>query len=177
MAYIILDRDGVINHDSDAYIKSPDEWCLIAGSDTAIKKLNDLGFIILLATNQSGIARGYYSLDTLADIHKKMHSAIESVGGKITKVYFCPHGPDDGCDCRKPKTGLVDQARVDYPNLGNVFFVGDSLGDLQSAKTAGCKPILVKTGKGGATLKKGLGVELAQTPVFDDLLAFANSLI
>ena len=176
MPYIILDRDGVINHDSADYIKSAEEWVLLSGSDTAIKKLNDLGYTVLVATNQSGISRGYYSLSTLAAIHKKMHNTIEAVGGKITQVYFCPHGPDEGCSCRKPAIGLIEQARADYPDLGVAWFVGDSLRDLQSAQKGGCKPALVKTGNGLKTLGKGFSSGLESTPVFESLADFSDSL-
>lgn len=174
MPYIILDRDGVINQDSDDYVKSEEEWMLIPESDIAISKMNNLGFTVLVSTNQSGVARGYYSLQTLDAMHQKMNRIVEQAGGEIQKTYFCPHGPDDGCDCRKPKTGMIDQARSDFPDLGNPWFVGDSLRDLQCARDSSCQPILVKTGKGERTLEKGLDPDLKDTPVFDNLNAFAD---
>ena len=176
MKLIILDRDGVINFDSDDYIKSVDEWQPIPGSIEAIAKLSLNDYRVVVATNQSGLARGFFDLDTLAQIHEKMHLLVNDVGGVIEAVFFCPHGPDDGCDCRKPKTGLLrdisDRLRVD---LKDVPAVGDSLRDLQAADAVGARPILVCTGKGARTLEKlGKNVDYE---VYADLAAFVDALL
>ncbi len=152
MNTIILDRDGVINQDSDAYIKSADEWIEIPGSLEAIARLNRAGYQVLVATNQSGLARGLFDLETLSAIHHKMKSALMQHGGELNGIYFCPHGPDDHCGCRKPKPGLLLQIAADKGiNLGQAIMVGDSLRDLQAAQAAGSKPVLVLTGKGRKT--------------------------
>ncbi len=150
---IILDRDGVINLDSDDYIKSPDEWIPISGSLQAIARLNKAGYKVAIATNQSGIARGYYSLETLSQMHQKMDNLLAEVGGRIDTIAFCPHGPDDGCSCRKPKPGMLLEIAKHYsiqPEL--VTFVGDTATDNKAAEVANMQFVLVKTGKGKATL-------------------------
>ena len=154
MSFIILDRDGVINYDSDEYIKSPDEWHPIPGSLEAIAQLNRVGFRVLVATNQSGVARGYYDLEMLQLIHEKFLRELASVGGYIDEIFFCPHHPDEGCDCRKPKPGMIQQMLQKYSfNLQQTFFIGDSYSDIEMARSVGCKPILVLTGKGQKTLE------------------------
>lgn len=141
---IILDRDGIINHDSYEYIKSPDEWHAISGSLEAIAALNRAGFYVMIATNQSGVARGYYTVETLDLIHEKMQAELASVGGHIEEIFFCPHLPTDNCTCRKPKPGLLLQIQKKYAvDLSTVFFIGDKLTDVQAARSAGCKPLLV----------------------------------
>ncbi len=153
MTTIILDRDGVINQDSDAYIKTPDEWMPIPGSLEAIARLSKAGCQIVVATNQSGVARGLLDIETLHAIHRKMESNIKEHGGRLTGIYYCPHGPDDGCFCRKPKPGLLQQIGQDLKiDLPSAIVIGDSLRDLQAAATVGAKPILVLTGKGKQTL-------------------------
>src|SRR5690606_15356620 len=130
MRLVILDRDGVINEDSDAYIKSPDEWIPIPGSLEAIARLNRAEYRVVVASNQSGLARGLFDADTLSRIHEKMHRALADVGGAVDAVFFCPHGPDDECDCRKPRPGLLqDIARRLNVSLRGVPAVGDSLRD------------------------------------------------
>ncbi|HKK13856.1 MAG TPA: D-glycero-beta-D-manno-heptose 1,7-bisphosphate 7-phosphatase [Gammaproteobacteria bacterium] len=176
MHLIILDRDGVINEDSESYIKSPSEWIPIAGSLEAIARLNHAGYHVAVLTNQSGIARGLYDLDTLMRIHDKMHHAAAAVGGSIDAVLFCPHGPDEGCSCRKPKPGLFQElgARLHIP-LTEVPAVGDSMRDLEAAQSAGARPILVRTGKGRETeaaLEPGHGIA-----VYDDLAAATDALL
>lgn len=176
MKLIILDRDGVINEDSDDYIKSPAEWIPIPGSLEAIKRLCDGGYTIAIATNQSGIARGYFDLEILSSIHEKMLSLVSKLGGKIDKIFFCPHGPTDGCDCRKPKPGLFQQIYdyYGYP-LHRVPSVGDSLRDLEAAMQVGCQPILVLTGKGSITVMK---IDPSSNiPVFPDLASAVDSLL
>lgn len=151
---ILLDRDGVINFDSDEYIKSPDEWQAIPGSLEAIAQLNRCGYQVLVVTNQSGIARGYYDLATLDLIHEKLTEELAAVGGHIEAFYFCPHHPKDKCHCRKPQPGMLHKIREKYAlDFKDVFFIGDSLTDMQVALEVGCKPILVLTGNGKKTLE------------------------
>lgn len=175
MKLIILDRDGVINDDSPDYIKSVDEWRPLAGSLEAIARLNRAGYRIVIATNQSGIARGLYDLKALHAMHRKLDALLLPLHGRIDAVFFCPHAPQDDCACRKPKTGLFDQItqrlRVD---ITKAIAVGDSLRDIQAALAAGAKPVLVRTGKGEETLRSGLLP--AGVCVFDDLAAFAAHL-
>lgn len=156
MKLIILDRDGVINHDSDAFIKSPDEWVPIPGSLQAIARLNQAGYRVVVATNQSGIGRKLFDMTTLNAIHQKMHTAAQQVGATIDAVFFCPHMADDNCDCRKPKPGMLQEIARRYElNLKGVHTIGDSLRDLQSGFVVGCIPHLVLTGKGRKTQEKG----------------------
>ncbi|MBU1190948.1 MAG: D-glycero-beta-D-manno-heptose 1,7-bisphosphate 7-phosphatase [Gammaproteobacteria bacterium] len=178
MRLVILDRDGVINEDSDAYIKSPEEWIPIPGSLEAIARLNRADYKVVVASNQSGLARGLFDFDTLNRIHEKMHRALAEVGGSIDAIFFCPHGPDDKCACRKPKIGLFhDIARRMGVSLRGVPAIGDSLRDLQAAESVGAQPILVLTGKGQQTLKQ-LGPESESgIPVFDNLAASIDCLL
>ncbi len=151
--YVLLDRDGVINQDSDDFIKSPEEWLPIEGSLEAIALLNEHGYKVVVITNQSGLARGLFDAATLEKIHAKMQRMAEEKGGKIDAIYFCPHGPDDGCNCRKPKPGLLEAFAADnHVSLSGIAVIGDSLRDLQAAQAVGASPILVKTGKGQKTL-------------------------
>jgi D-glycero-D-manno-heptose 1,7-bisphosphate phosphatase len=169
---IILDRDGVVNHDSPHYIKSIWEWRPIPGSLEAITRLNQAGYRVVIATNQSGIARGLFNAHTVEIIHRHMDALLAPLSGRIAAFYVCPHGPDDGCACRKPRTGLFEQiAKAEGADLKDVPAVGDSLRDIEAALAAGAKPVLVRTGKGAETLASGKlprGVS-----VFDDLAAFA----
>lgn len=176
MKLIILDRDGVINEDSAQYIKSPSEWKPIPGSLEAIARLHHAGWRVVVATNQSGIARHLFDLDSLARIHKAMHQCIMESGGLIDAVFFCPHGPDDDCDCRKPRPGMFyDIAERLRVSLENVPAIGDSLRDIKAARSAGALPILVKTGKGLTTVNNPeLGPDV---PVFDDLYSAVDSLL
>ncbi len=178
MTIVVLDRDGVINHDSDDYIKSPDEFTLIEGSLEAIAKLSKNGFRLAVATNQSGLARGLFDEFQLAQIHQKLLSLVEEQGGFIEGIFFCPHGPDDGCDCRKPRTGLLQQIEKELGEpLQDAVFIGDSIRDLEAAQAYGCKPVLVRTGNGAAT-EQGLDRWIhGPVPVFDSLLDFANKLV
>ncbi len=179
---IILDRDGVINQDSDDYVKSLEEWIPLAGSCEAIADLSKAGYTIAIATNQSGLARGYFTVDDLDAMHDRLNSLVEAAGGKIATIKYCPHGPDDGCDCRKPLPGLVDQIEQELGiSAGGAFFIGDSLRDLQAGLTKGCKPVLVMTGKGEKTLLKMLTTEveaeIKQAPVYTDLAHFARRIL
>ncbi len=171
MKLVILDRDGVINYDSDEYIKSPDEFIPLPGSLEAIARLNQAGYTVVVATNQSGIARGYFSEDTLKKMHAKLEKLLAQLGGKIDAIYYCPHGPDDHCDCRKPEPGLLKQILQKYKaDVSHLPVIGDSLRDLKSALAVGAQPILVKTGKGERTIAK-LAQEpgLKNVPIFTDL--------
>ena len=155
MKLVILDRDGVINQDSANFIKNPNEWIAIPGSLEAIALLNQSGFRVALATNQSGIARGLFDMATLNAIHDKMHRALALVGGRIDALFYCPHAADDNCSCRKPKPGMIeDIGRRFSVDLHEVFGVGDSLRDLQAFATAGCKPILVCLARGKKRSRK-----------------------
>jgi len=170
---IILDRDGVINHDSDLYIKSPEEWQPIEGSLEAIARLHQSGIKVVVATNQSGIARGLYDEATLAQIHDKMNHLIAEAGGELAGIFYCPHGPDDGCDCRKPLPGLVHQIQEAFAvDAHNVPFIGDSVRDLMAAEASDCQPVLVKSGKGERSIASGkVGSHI---PIFDDLARFVD---
>ncbi|MGE8392499.1 D-glycero-beta-D-manno-heptose 1,7-bisphosphate 7-phosphatase [Pseudomonas sp. BIGb0427] len=175
MKLLILDRDGVINQDSDAYIKSLDEWIPIPGSIEAIAQLSKAGWTVAVATNQSGIARGYYDLPTLEAMHAQLRTLVAEQGGEVGLIVYCPHGPDEGCACRKPKPGMLTTIAAHYGvNLTGVWFVGDSKGDLEAALAVDAQPVLVKTGKGEKTLSKGIP---ENTLIFDDLAAIARELI
>lgn len=176
MQLVILDRDGVINEDSDDYIKSPEEWQPIPGSLAAIARLHRAGWRVIVATNQSGVARGLFSFDTLIRIHEKMYRAVNNAGGQIDAVFFCPHVPDDNCQCRKPRPGLLlDIASRLQIDLSGVPAIGDSLRDMQAARAAGATPLLVSTGKGTATLGHP-GLDPA-VPVFRDLAGAVDALL
>jgi len=174
---VILDRDGVINHDSDDYVKSLDEWVPYPTAIEAIARLSRAGWTVAIATNQSGIARGYYSESVLESMHERLRVLVNRAGGEIAHIAYCPHGPDDGCDCRKPRTGLLEQLRqaLDLESLAGSWMVGDSLRDLQAGEPMGCRPVLVRTGKGRRTEAKGEG--LARAMIFDDLAAFVEWLL
>jgi D-glycero-D-manno-heptose 1,7-bisphosphate phosphatase len=165
--YILLDRDGVINHDSDVFIKSPDQWIPIEGSLEAIALLNAHGYQVIVVTNQSGIARGLFDEIMLEKIHAKMRQLVSEKGGHITAIYYCPHGTDSECECRKPKAGLLKAFAADFhADLTTIAVIGDSLRDLQAADAVGAQPILVKTGKGKKTLIENPNLNI---PVFENL--------
>jgi D-glycero-D-manno-heptose 1,7-bisphosphate phosphatase len=172
----ILDRDGVINHDSDQYIKSPAEWRPIAGSIEAIARLHQGGFRIAVATNQSGIGRGLFDMATLNAINDKMMEMVFRQGGRIDALFFCPHTAAENCGCRKPRTGMLEAiAERFHTELKGVPVVGDSLKDLQAAEAVGAQPILVLTGKGLRTREEG-GIP-RKTLVFDSLAEATRHLI
>lgn len=172
---VILDRDGVINEDSDNYIKSLDEWKPYPQAIEAIRRLTSHGWTVAVATNQSGIARGYYDEATLAQMHDRLMELVRSAGGSIAHIAYCPHGPDDGCTCRKPETGLLEaiQHALKLESLEGAWMVGDSLRDLQAGMAMGCHPALVRTGKGKQTEAR---YRLDKVLVVDDLAAFADYL-
>ena len=177
MKLIILDRDGVINQDSDSFIKTVDEFIPLPGSVEAIAKLKHAGYKVFIATNQSGIFRGFYDVTTLNAMHKKLASLLQQHDAEIDGVEFCPHGPDDNCDCRKPKPGmyLAIAKQVGLTDYSNIIVVGDSLRDLQAAQAINAKPHLVRTGKGERTIQKGEGLEAI--PVYNDLADFVTQLL
>ncbi|MDO8298902.1 D-glycero-beta-D-manno-heptose 1,7-bisphosphate 7-phosphatase [Lacisediminimonas sp.] len=176
MKLIILDRDGVINFDSDDYIKSPREWVPIPGSLEAIARLKQAGYRVVVSTNQSGVARGKFDMMTLNAIHQKMHQSAQKAGGEIDAIFFCPHAAMDDCDCRKPKAGMLHTiAHRLNVSLKGVPTVGDSLRDLQAGFVVGCTPYLVRTGKGEKTIEKG-GLPPG-TLTFDNLAAVVDHLL
>lgn len=175
MKLIILDRDGVINEDSDNFIKSPEEWIPITGSLEAIARLTLAGYLVVVATNQSGIARGLFDIETLNRIHQKMHQQAQEAGGVIQAVFFCPDVDMANPD-RKPNPGMLKKiAQRLKVSLKAVPVVGDSLRDLQAAQAAGAIPILVLTGNGRNTLNNC--TDLSNVLVFDDLTAVADALL
>lgn len=177
MKLVILDRDGVINEDSDEFIKSPEEWKPLPGSLEAIAKLTNAGYRVVVSTNQSGIARKLFDLPTLNAMHDKMHQLVAEHGGEIDAVFFCPHAPGDKCECRKPKPGMLEEiGRRLGTSLEGVPVIGDSLRDIESAKAVKAQPILVRTGKGTKTLYEA-GHELDDVPVYCDLAQAVNSLL
>lgn len=176
MATIILDRDGVINYDSEQYIKSPAELIAIPGSLDAIARLYQAGHRLVIATNQAGIARGLFDIEALITIHHKLERQISVLGGRIEAIFFCPHGPWENCNCRKPLPGMYYEiARCLSIRLEEVSCVGDSLRDIQAARAAGGKPILVLTGNGRITLAHS--EEMNGVMVYQDLLHFATDFL
>jgi len=182
MKTIILDRDGVINEDSDAFIKSVDEWKPVPCSLEAIARLCRNGYRIVVATNQSGVARGLFTIETLNQIHHHMLEQVRARGGMIEAVFFCPHGPDDDCPCRKPRTGMLREiAERMKIEISGIPVVGDSMRDLQAARDSGAVPVLVRTGKGRKTARalkrKDSPVPADEVMQFKDLAAFADALM
>ena len=172
---VILDRDGVINEDSDDYIKTAAEWVPIEGSLEAIARLNHAGILVVVATNQSGIGRGLFSLDELNRIHARCQQLLARVGGHLDGIFFCPHAPDAGCDCRKPAPGLLQSIEHRFGGgLTGVPVIGDSLRDLQAATAVNAQPILVRTGKGARTLARH---PVPGVPVFDDLAGAVTAIL
>jgi D-glycero-D-manno-heptose 1,7-bisphosphate phosphatase len=173
---IVLDRDGVINRDSDQFIKSPEEWRPIPGSLEAIARLNHAGFRVVVSTNQSGIGRGLFDMATLNAIHEKMHKALAQVGGRIDALFYCPHTADSICECRKPKPGMLKEIGVRFGiEMTGVPCVGDSVRDLEAAEAIGAQPLLVLTGKGENTLRAGKFPK--NTVIFPDLAFAASALL
>ncbi len=173
---VIVDRDGTLNIDSDDYVKSADEWSPYPNALHAIARLNHAGWHVVVVTNQSGLGRGLFDMATLNAMHEKMHRALAAVGAKVDAIFFCPHTPEDACQCRKPASGLFEQVRERYGRpLDGVPNVGDSLRDLQAGDALGCESHLVLTGKGEAFRDRPLSEHFpANTRVHEDLLAFAD---
>lgn len=173
---VILDRDGVINRESDAYIKSPAEWIPLPGSLLAIARLTKAGYTVVVASNQSGVGRGLFDLKALDAIHRRMQDAVAGAGGRIDAIFFCPHRPEDGCDCRKPKPGLFKQIAEHYGvSLAGAPAIGDAARDIEAARAAGARPILVKTGRGAASVKDLHDAD--EIEVYTDLAAAAGQLV
>jgi D-glycero-D-manno-heptose 1,7-bisphosphate phosphatase len=178
MKIVVLDRDGVINADSTAYIKSADEWIPIPGSIHAIASLCKAGYTVCVASNQSGIGRGLFDTDALSAIHNKLCVAVEEAGGEVAGIFYCPHLPADRCECRKPGVGLLQQIEAEFHcSLSSASFIGDSLKDVQAALTFGCTPMLVRTGKGLQTETELRELQLEAVAVFDDLAAAAKHIL
>ena len=174
---VILDRDGVINRESDAFVKSADEWIPLPGSISAIAELDHAGFTVAVASNQSGLARGLFDRNALRSMHRKLRRLVAAEGGRVDRIVVCPHGPDRGCACRKPRAGLLRRLGRYYgTSLEGVPVIGDSLRDLEAAATSGARPILVRSGNGRKTEARLTG-ELASTEVFDDLASAAAALV
>jgi D-glycero-D-manno-heptose 1,7-bisphosphate phosphatase len=172
---IVLDRDGVINHDSEDYIKTPEEWRPLDGSLDAIAALTASGYRVVVVSNQSGIGRGLFSEAVLDEIHRKMTSAVEAAGGAIAGIYYCPHTPDEGCNCRKPRPGLLERIQDDFDvSLSGIPFVGDKVADMALARRVGARPMLVLTGYGRATLASLTDTEVE---TFPDLASATTALL
>ena len=177
MKVIVLDRDGVINEDSDAFVKSLGEWIPIAGSLEAIARLNQAGYRLAIATNQSGVGRGLLTLDDLNAMHQRLHDRLAELGGEVEAIFFCPHRPEEHCPCRKPRPGLLLSVRERFGvGASDLLVIGDSLRDLESAWAAGAAAALVLTGKGGRTLADHRE-RLGETPVYRDLAAAADAIL
>ena len=187
MKLIILDRDGVINHDRDDYVKSVDECMPIEGSIEAIARLYKAGFTVVVATNQAGLAKEKFDLDDLEAMHEKITRLVEEAGGEIGAIFYCPHHPDDNCKCRKPKPGLIDAIEAEFNiSAEGFYFVGDSLRDLQAGAQKGCKLGLVKTGNGIITLSQlekpelqtgDVVLDIQQVQIFENLKGFADFIL
>jgi D-glycero-D-manno-heptose 1,7-bisphosphate phosphatase len=176
MKLVILDRDGTINADSDEFVKSPEEWQPLPGALEAIARMNHAGWHVAVASNQSGLGRGLFDVAALNAMHAKMHKLLGALGGRIDAVFYCPHGPDEGCSCRKPLPGLYQQIAERFGvDLEDVPVVGDSLRDLQAAVAAGCEPHLVLSGKSAGLRGQPLPAAFPPaTRVHEDLAAFAE---
>jgi D-glycero-D-manno-heptose 1,7-bisphosphate phosphatase len=175
---IAIDRDGVINEDSPAYIKTPDEWHPIPGSLEAIAKLNHAGFKVVVATNQSGVARKLFTSQTLENIHQKMRQDLAKVRGHLDGIFVCPHGPDANCPCRKPKPGLLLQIISQFQiNPKEMLAIGDSMRDVLAARAAGCKAVLVKTGNGEKTIAEVGKENLQDVEIFANLKEAVEAVI
>lgn len=174
---VVLDRDGVINQDSDDYIKTPEEWIPIPGSLEAIARLNHAGYRVIMATNQSGLGRGYFSIDAINAIHRRMRRELSAFGAQIEAIFLCPHAPDTNCRCRKPLPGLLEdiakRLRID---MAGIPVIGDSFRDIQAAVAVGAAPSLVLTGKGQSTVREYMD-SLVDVPTYKDLSTAVNALL
>ncbi|MDP5209858.1 D-glycero-beta-D-manno-heptose 1,7-bisphosphate 7-phosphatase [Microbulbifer sp. 2205BS26-8] len=181
MPMIILGRDGVINEAPDTCVRSADEWQPLPGSIEALAALSRAGYQLVIATNQSGLTLGRFDLDDLEAIHTRLRALVEDAGGEIAAIFYCPHGPEDHCRCRKPKPGLLEAIEAEFDtSLYGCYLLGDKLEDLQLALAKGCKPVLLKSGEGERTLKKIMAhsnPHLENTVLFADLAQFAQFLL
>ena len=174
---VILDRDGVINRDSVEFVKTPAEWIPIPGSIEAIASLGRAGYTVTVASNQSGLGRGLFDRRALRAMHRKLRKLVSAAGGHVDRIVVCPHGPDNGCACRKPKPGLLYRLSRHYgADLADTPVIGDSLRDLEAAASVGARPILVRTGNGRKT-ERALRDTFATIVVYDDLAAAATELV
>ncbi len=174
---LILDRDGVINRDSDTFVKSAAEWLPLPGSIAAIAALSGAGYTVTIASNQSGLARGLFARDALRAMHRKLRKLVAGEGGLVDRIVVCPHGPDDGCACRKPLPGLLLRLAHHYgTGLSGVPVIGDSLRDLQAAIAIGARPLLVRTGN-GRKAEASLPANIGEIEIFDDLAAATAALV
>lgn len=164
---VFIDRDGVINYNRDTYVKSWDEFCFIPGVLSALKCLATSPYAIVVVSNQSAVGRGLMNLQTLECINAEMRRRIQEQGGRIDRIYYCPHIPEDNCDCRKPRPGMLIKAASELGiDLRGSWMVGDAASDVEAAVNAGCQPLFVLTGKGHAELAK----IPKDVPVFQDLI-------
>lgn len=178
MKIVILDRDGVINQDSESYIKGPEEWVPIEGSIKAIVDFCEAGFKVVIATNQSGLGRELFTIDDLTRIHRKLTALVEAANGQIHGIFYCPHLPEDNCNCRKPKTGLLEQIEQNLQfSLSSAHFVGDSVKDIQAALSHGCKAVLVRTGNGEKSLITLRALGIVNFDTFSNLAEAAETII
>ena len=176
MKVLVLDRDGVINADSPEYIKSPEEWHALPGSIDAIARATRAGYTIAVASNQSGVGRGYFDIDTLSAIHDRMVETVEAAGGRIDLIVYCPHTPDEGCECRKPKAGLLRRIESELgATLAGSWMIGDSMKDIAAARAVDMRPVLVRTGN-GVRVERELE-ESSAVLVFDDLASAVDRLL
>jgi D-glycero-D-manno-heptose 1,7-bisphosphate phosphatase len=170
---VILDRDGVINHEADDDVTTVDGWDPIPGSIEAINRLKKAGYLVTIASNHSGIARGMYSENELVEMNEKMQRLLSARGASIDGIFYCPHGPEANCICRKPKPGLLFQIAKQFDiDLSQTPMVGDNISDIQAAKLANAKPVLVRTGKGEYVMQHF--PEALDVPVYDDLAHFVR---
>jgi len=185
MKLVILDRDGVINRDTGDFIRSAEQWQPLPGSIEALVALHKAGYTVAVATNQSGLARGHFDLDDLEAMHAKLTELVERGGGSLSAIFYCPHGPDDGCKCRKPRPGLIDAIEAEFnTSAAGVPFIGDTLRDLQAGAAKDCELVLVKTGNGERTLSQldldeqgQYSLQGLPVRVFDDLAAAVHALV
>ena len=178
MKLVILDRDGTLNAQTNAFIRRPEDWQALPGSLEAVARLNQAGFTVVLAANVPGLGRGLIDMAALNAIHLRMHKELAAVGGRIDALFFCPHVPEDQCDCRKPKPGLFTQIAERYGvNPAQIDALGNSLADVQAAQAAGCRPHLVLTGCGRPACVDPLPPEFGEVQVHTDLPAFAQALV
>lgn len=178
---VILGRDGVLNEYRSSHVTAPEEWVPVPGALEAVARINHAGWHTVVATNQAGIGRGMIDMAAINLVHARMHQMMMAHGARVDAVFFCPHTPEEACDCRKPQPGLLLDIGHRYNvHLATVPMVGDTLRDLQAAQAAGCEPHLVLTGRAAALDEAGLQAMLQQVPatrVHASLDAFADFLL
>lgn len=173
---LILERDGVINEEPEEFVASPADWQPIPGSVEAIARANSAGYHVVIASNQPGLAQGRFDIDTLNAIHQRMFTELSVAGGHVDAVFFCPHAPQDKCQCRKPQPGMLLEIGTRFhADLQDVQVIGNSLGDIQAARAAGAQPVLVRTGKWQQTMQHKQ--ELVGVSVYENLAAAVDALL